>query len=163
ARRMGYRVHTLSPDRDSPTGQVADVEVSAAYDDLEAVRTFARGVAVMTFEFENVPFATAEAAAAIVPVRPKGAVLHTTQHRLRENAFLAGAGFRIPTSAAVRSAADLEAGLATVGLPAVLKSAAFGYDGKGQARIDRAEEAGPAWNALGRAEAILEAFVDFER
>jgi 5-(carboxyamino)imidazole ribonucleotide synthase len=163
ARRMGYRVHTLSPDRDSPTGQVADVEVSAAYDDLEAVRAFARGVSVVTFEFENVPFAAAEAAAAIVPVRPKGAVLHTTQHRLREKAFLAGAGFPVPRFAAVRSSADLEAALGTVGLPAVLKSAAFGYDGKGQARIDRAEEAARAWDALGRAEAILEAFVDFER
>src|SRR5262249_40580017 len=115
------------------------------------------------FEFENVPFATAEAAAAIVPVRPKGAVLHTTQHRLREKAFLAGAGFPIPTFAAVRSAADLEAGPATGGLPPPPQNAAFGCDGKGQARIDRAEEAGPAWNALGRAEAILEAFVDFER
>src|SRR6059058_2118441 len=79
ARRMGYRVHTLSPDNDTPTGQVADVEVVAAYDDLEAVRRFARGVSVVTFEFENVPATTAAAAAQFTPVRPAGLVLHTTQ------------------------------------------------------------------------------------
>src|SRR5688500_16942879 len=72
ARQMGYRVHTLSPDTDTPTGQVADVEVTAAYDDLDAVRTFARDVSVVTFEFENVPSATAEAAAEFAPVRPAG-------------------------------------------------------------------------------------------
>jgi 5-(carboxyamino)imidazole ribonucleotide synthase len=163
ARRMGYRVHTLSPERDSPTGQVADAEVTAPWDDLDAVRAFARGVDVVTFEFENVPVATAEAAAALVPVRPSGTVLHTTQQRLREKGFLAGAGFPVPSFVAVRSADDVRAGLARLGLPAMLKSAAFGYDGKGQTRIDRPEEAGSAWDAAGGREAILEAFVDFEQ
>jgi 5-(carboxyamino)imidazole ribonucleotide synthase len=163
ARRMGYRVHTLSPDRDSPTGQVADVEVTASYDDLDAVRAFAKGVAVVTFEFENVPFATAEAAAAIVPVRPSGAVLHVTQHRLREKGFLAAAGIPVPDFAAVRSSDELRVAIARVGCPAVLKGAAFGYDGKGQTKIDRAEDALRAWEALERRDAILEAFVDFER
>src|ERR1044071_2976910 len=76
ARRMGYRVHTFSPERDTPTGQVADKEFSAAYEALDAVREFARGVWAVTFEFENVPSATAEAVAEIVPVRPRGDVLH---------------------------------------------------------------------------------------
>src|SRR5437763_12318955 len=80
ARRMGYRVHTFSPDTDTPTGQVADLEVVAPYEDLDAVRTFARGVQAVTFEFENVPFATAQAAAEVAPVRPAGKVLHITQH-----------------------------------------------------------------------------------
>ena len=71
ARRMGYRVHTLSPDYDTPTGQVADVEVSASYDDLDAVREFARRVDVVTFEFENVSADSAHAAAEIAPVRPE--------------------------------------------------------------------------------------------
>src|SRR5829696_8785193 len=84
ARKMGYRVHTFSPDSDTPTGQVADVEVTASYDELDAVRRFASDVAVVTFEFENVPAATAEAAASRALVRPAGAVLHTTQNRLRE-------------------------------------------------------------------------------
>src|SRR2546423_7119615 len=70
ARRMGYRVHTFSPDNDTPTGQVADREIVASYDDLDAVRDFARGVNVVTFEFENVPAPTAAAAAEFAPVRP---------------------------------------------------------------------------------------------
>src|SRR5437868_3628717 len=84
ARRMGYRVHTFSPDVDTPTGQVADVEHTGSYDDLDAVRRFAAGVNVVTFEFENVPAPTAAAAAQRVPVRPSGEILHTTQHRIRE-------------------------------------------------------------------------------
>jgi 5-(carboxyamino)imidazole ribonucleotide synthase len=75
ARRMGYRVHTLSPDRDTPTGQVADIEIDAAYEDLDKVKKFAQGVDVVTFEFENVPAATAEEAARHAPVRPGGMVL----------------------------------------------------------------------------------------
>ena len=84
ARRMGYRVHTFSPDYDTPTGQVADKETQADYEDLDAVRGFARGVDVITFEFENIPAAAVEAAASFAPVRPDGAVLYTTQNRLRE-------------------------------------------------------------------------------
>ncbi len=163
ARRMGYRVHTFSPDYDTPTGQVADREVTAAYDDLDAVRGFARDVDLVTFEFENVPAATAEAAAEPAPVRPAGAVLHTTQNRLREKGFLAGAGFPVTPFAAVRSAADLPPALAALGLPAVLKTAGWGYDGKGQAVIRDGAEAAAAFGALGGGEAVLEAFVDFER
>src|SRR5262245_2162113 len=93
ARRMGYRVHVLSSDDDdTPTGQVADVEVKAPYDDLERVAAFARSVSVVTFEFENVPAATTEACERFAPVRPAGSVLHTTQHRLREKTFLRGVG-----------------------------------------------------------------------
>ena len=85
ARRMGYRVHTLSPDDDTPTGQVADVEVSADYDDLDAIRAFARGVDVVTFEFENVSTDAADAAAEIVPVRPSGlGAAHHAAARARE-------------------------------------------------------------------------------
>ena len=93
ARAMGYRIHTFSPDRDSPTGQVADREVCAPYADLDAVRDFVRQVAVVTFEFENVAAEVAQVAEEEgVPVRPGGWVLHTTQQRLREKQFLAGAG-----------------------------------------------------------------------
>src|SRR5688500_3564089 len=88
ARKMGYRVHTLSPDTDTPTGQVADVEIAADYDDLDAVAHFAKQVHVVTFEFENVSAAAADTAAKYAPVRPAGRVLHTTQHRLREKNFL---------------------------------------------------------------------------
>src|SRR5689334_19299819 len=95
ARRMGYRVHTFSPDEDTPTGQVADVEINAPYEDLDAVRQFASAVSVVTFEFENVPAVTASAAAEYAPVRPSGHILHTTQHRLREKTFLSQAGLPV--------------------------------------------------------------------
>lgn len=163
ARRMGYRVHTLSPDDDTPTGQVADREIKAAYDDLDAVRGFARGVDVVTFEFENVSAAATAAAAEHAPVRPAGSVLHTTQHRLREKGFLSGSGFPVAPFAPVRSLAELQAALATIGAPAVLKTAGWGYDGKGQAKIAGPGEAASAWEAIGGQEAVLEAFVDFDR
>ena len=140
ARRMGYRVHTLSPERDTPTGQVADLEVHAEYDDLDAVRAFAGNVAVVTFEFENVPAATAAAAAERAPVRPGGNVLHVCQQRLREKSFLKDAGLPVPGFVAVRTEADLLAGLERLGTPAVLKTAAFGYDGKGQAKLTSVAE-----------------------
>src|SRR5688572_25516605 len=95
ARQMGYRVHTFSPDTDTPTGQVADAEIVAEYEDLDAVTEFARAVDVVTFEFENIPYATTECAAQHAIVRPGGAVLHTTQHRLREKSFLSGRGFPV--------------------------------------------------------------------
>lgn len=163
ARRMGYRVHTLSPDEDTPTGQVADLEVKAPYDDLDAVSKFARGVSVVTFEFENVPTETAEAAARCAPVRPSGSILHTTQQRIREKSFLAKAGLPVTPYREVQSMDGLHRALADLGCPAVLKTAAFGYDGKGQFRIDAPEQAGEAWNAIGKQEAVLEAFIDFER
>jgi 5-(carboxyamino)imidazole ribonucleotide synthase len=95
ARRMGYRVHTFSPDTDTPTGQVADEEITAAYADLDAVRRFASQVSVVTFEFENVPSATVEAAAEFAPVRPSWGALHTSQNRLREKTFLQQHGFPV--------------------------------------------------------------------
>lgn len=163
ARRMGYRVHTLSPHEDTPTGQVSDLEVIAPLEDLHRVREFARGVDVVTFEFENVPVATAEAAAEIVPVRPAGRVLHITQQRIREKTFLESAGLPVTPFRVVRTPADLAAGVEALGTPAILKTAAFGYDGKGQARIASPSEADAAWASLGRVEAVLETFVDFER
>lgn len=163
ARRMGYRVHTFSPDRDTPTGQVADREVTAAYEDLDALRAFARGVQVVTFEFENVPAASVEAIAEIVPVRPSGFVLHTAQHRAREKTFLANAGLPVTPFALIDSEADLAAAVARLGCPAVLKTASFGYDGKGQAKVASAAEALAAWEKLNRQPCVLEAFIEFDR
>ncbi len=162
ARRLGYRVHVLSPDSDTPTGQVADVEINAAYDDLDAIARFAQGVKVVTFEFENVPADTTAACERFAPVRPGGEVLHVTQHRLREKTYLKNAGVPVTPFAAVRSHDDLSAALDTLGAPAVLKTAAWGYDGKGQRLIKTREEAPAAWHALQTDEAILEAFIPFE-
>lgn len=161
ARRMGYRVHTLSPDDDTPTGQVADREVKADYEDLDAVRDFARHVDVVTFEFENVSAAATEAAEQFAPVRPGGNVLHTTQHRLREKTFLKSNGFPHTPFATVRSLDQLKDALVSLGTPAVLKTAGWGYDGKGQAKINTPADAEAAWTKVASTEAVLEAWVDF--
>lgn len=163
ARRMGYRVHTFSPEWDTPTGQVADVEVTASYDDLDRVRDFARHVDVVTFEFENVPAPTAQAAAQCAPVRPGGEVLHTTQQRIREKTFLRSAGLPLTPYREVHSLDELKKAVAGLGCPAVLKSAAFGYDGKGQFTLRTPDEMALAWTTAGGDAAVLEAFIDFDR
>ena len=161
ARRMGYGVHVFSPERNSPAGRVADREWSAPYGDLDAARRFARGVDVVTLEFENIPAETVEEICALAPVRPGLRALRTTQNRLREKEFLRGAGFPVAPFRAVPDRASLDAAVGEVGVPAVLKTAGFGYDGKGQTRISVPGDAGAAWSALG-GEAVLEAWVDFE-
>lgn len=163
ARRMGYRVHTFSPDSDTPTGQVSDVEICAAYEDLDAVRRFASSVQAVTFEFENVPAPTAAAAAECAPVRPAGFVLHTTQHRIREKTFLTRNGLPVTPYRVVWTLDELQAALLELGCPAILKTADFGYDGKGQFRINTVDQAVEAWKAIGEREAVLEAFVPFAK
>jgi 5-(carboxyamino)imidazole ribonucleotide synthase len=169
ARRMGYRVHVYSPDSDSPTGQVADVEHSAPYEDLDAVRRFARAVDVVTLEFENVPAAAAEATAEAVAdasgghLRPGVNVLYTAQNRRREKTFLREAGFPVTPFAAVRSVGELSEAVDELGCPAVLKTAGFGYDGKGQVRIGSPGDVEGAWETLGEKEAIVERFIDFQQ
>ena len=162
ARRMGYRVHVFSPDSDSPTGQVADREWSAAYDDLDTVGEFARSVDVVTLEFENIPAATVEEVSAAVPVRPGMKALHTAQNRLREKTFLRNGGFPVAPFREVSGREALDVALREIGVPAVLKTAGFGYDGKGQTELTGAEDLDDAWEALG-GEAILESWVDFEK
>jgi 5-(carboxyamino)imidazole ribonucleotide synthase len=162
ARRMGYRVHTFSPDADTPTGQVADLEVIAPYDDLDEVRRFAAGVSVVTFEFENVPAPTAQAAAEHAPVRPRGEVLHTTQHRIREKTFIANAGLPLTPFRTVLNADDLARAVADLGCPSILKTADFGYDGKGQVRVTSPEQAAAAWSSIGNVPAVLEALISFD-
>ena len=163
ARRMGYRVHTFSPDADTPTGQVADLEVIAPYDDLDAVRRFASNVSVVTFEFENVPAPTAQAAAEHAEVRPRGEVLHTTQHRIREKTFLTNAGLPLTPFRTILNSGDLTRAVAELGCPSILKTADFGYDGKGQARVTSPDQAEAAWSSIGRAPSVLEAYIEFEK
>ncbi len=163
ARRMGYRVRVYSPDRDTPAGQVADAEIVGAYEDRDAVAAFCRGVGAVTFEFENVPSAVAEVAAAFVPVRPGGSVLHVCQHRLREKSALCEAGLPVPRFAAVRDLTDLEAAADVIDRNGVLKTASSGYDGKGQAKLTPDSNLEAAWESLGTVEAIYEEFVAFEK
>jgi 5-(carboxyamino)imidazole ribonucleotide synthase len=161
ARRMGYRVHTLSPGEDTPTGQVADLEITADFEDLDAIRAFAKGVDIVTFEFENVSTEAAAAAAELVPVRPSGSALHITQQRAREKAFLADRGFPTTPCAAVHTLDELAVALGIIDVPAIIKTAAFGYDGKGQHRIDSIEDAERVWGLIGHQEAVVERLVDF--
>jgi 5-(carboxyamino)imidazole ribonucleotide synthase len=186
ARAMGYRVRVYSPEAGGPAGAVADREHVGVYDDLDAVHAFAREVDVVTFEFENVAAEAAAAAAEHTPVRPAGRVLHVCQNRLREKGFLSGAGFPVVPFRAVRSASELRAaldeltGASLLGAKAVLKTSGWGYDGKGQEVLSPAADAAEAWLHLfpeaslrtlpeaslrldDAPEAILEAFVDFER
>ena len=163
SRRCGYRVHTYSPHAGTPTGQVSDKEYQRPYEDLDAVREFARGVSVVTFEFENVPAESVEAAEHFAPVRPSGAVLHTTQNRLREKNFLSRWGFPVTRFRHVTSLETLRDALGEIGYPAILKTAGFGYDGKGQARIDSEADIESVAPALAERECVLEALVDFEK
>ena len=162
ARRLGYRVHVLSPDTNTPTGQVADLEICADYHDLDRVAEFARSVDVVSFEFENVPAETTEICQRYCPVRPAGSVLFTSQNRLREKTFLRDAGLPVTPFVAVRSVEDLTIALQQQGTPAVLKTADWGYDGKGQVVVRSVADAGAAWSTLNVPQAILEKFIDFE-
>ena len=163
ARRMGYRVHAFDPSQDCPTGQVADHETNAAYDDIHAARRFATAVDVVTFEFENVPAETLAAIAELKPVHPSPHALDICRHRVREKEFLASSGFPVAKHRAVRSAEELSTAIGELGTPCILKTADFGYDGKGQVRINDAAEACQAWSQMGRPVGLLEAFVPFTK
>jgi len=163
ARRMGYRVHTFSPETDTPTGQVADHEIKASYDDLDEVKNFARNVDVITFEFENVPSACVEAASEFAPVRPSGHVLHIAQHRLREKTFLSENGFPVAPFKHILTEEDLRLAFDEIGFPSVLKTAGFGYDGKGQTKLFSKSDLERVVGTLKNRESVLEGFIDFEK
>lgn len=162
AREMGYRAHVFVPEQDAPASHVADETIVAPYDNLDAVRAFAKRVDVVTFEFENVPAQTAAAAEECTPVRPAGRVLAVAQHRLREKSMLKDAGLPVTPFQAVRSKAELDAALQRLAGPGVLKTAAWGYDGKGQTKVSGPEDAERAWSALQNDELILEQAIDFQ-
>jgi len=161
AARLGYRCHVFAPEPDSPGMQVAAAATVAAYDDAAALARFAAAVDVVTFEFENVPAATVAALAALKPCRPGQAVLATCQDRLAEKAFFESVGVPVAPWRAVATKADLAAGLAAIGLPAVLKTTRFGYDGRGQAVLRAAADVAPAFARLAPKPLILESFVPF--
>ena len=160
---LGLRCHVYAPEIDGPAFDVCAFRTVAAYDDEAALARFAASVAVVTYEFENVPAETAAYLAARVPVRPDPAALARTQDRLVEKTFVRDLGLDVPDFAAVDSLADLEAALARLGRPAVLKTRRFGYDGKGQAMIRDTTDPADAWGSVGRHPSILEAFVPFVR
>ena len=161
AHRMGFRVHVFAPEELSPAGSVADRHVRGEYLDEEALAAFAKDVEVVTYEFENVPAAAVDAVEKHAPVRPSRELLFAAQNRSREKNALRRLGQPVTNFAEIREEADLATALENVGLPAILKTAASGYDGKGQVRVERAEDLGEAWNAVGKAHCVLEAVVPF--
>jgi 5-(carboxyamino)imidazole ribonucleotide synthase len=163
AARLGYRCHVLSEEPDSPAGLVSSAETVGAFENESVLSAFAAAVDVATFEFENVPAATAEFLAARVPLRPGPKALTIAQDRLREKTFINDIGIGTAPFRTVPSRAALDAALAALGRPSVLKTVRLGYDGKGQVKIEAATALDAAWAAMGRADGILEGFVDFER
>lgn len=161
AARLGYACHVFAPEADSPGMQVAAHRTVAAYEDRAALARFAASVAVVTFEFENVPAAALEALAGLVPCRPGLAALATCQDRAAEKAFLGRIGVPVAPWRLVESESDLAAAVAELGLPAVLKTTRLGYDGRGQAVLRDAADLAPAFARLAPKPLILEAFVPF--
>ena len=163
AARLGLRCQVFSPDPESPAFDVVLNATCAEYADVEALELFANDVDVITYEFENVPAAAAMILAARRPLLPDRKILETTQDRLAEKDFVKQLGIGTADYADVSSAAALRAAIARIGLPAVVKTRRFGYDGKGQAIIRDGDDPDQVWEDLGTRSAILEVFVPFER
>ena len=163
AARLGLRSQVFSPDPDSPAFDVVLNAACAEYADVEALELFANDVDVITYEFENVPVAAAMILAARRPVLPNRKILETTQDRLAEKDFIKRLGIGTADYADVSSPATLRAAISRIGLPAVIKTRRFGYDGKGQAMIREGDDFDRIWAELGTKSAILEAFIPFER
>jgi 5-(carboxyamino)imidazole ribonucleotide synthase len=163
AARLGLRCQVFSPDPDSPAFDVVLNATCAEYADVEALELFANDVDVITYEFENVPAASAMILAARRPVLPDRKILETTQDRLAEKDFVTRLGIGTADYADISSPAALRAAIARIHLPAVLKTRRFGYDGKGQAIIRNGDDPDQIWENLATKSAILEAFIPFER
>ena len=163
AARLGYRVHVYSPLADSPTEQVADQATVAEYDDIDELTKFANAIEVVTLEFENVPTTAVETLSQHVPVRPSGKVQFVVQNRLREKLFLQQTGIACAPFAEVTTVEQLATAVDKIGLPAVLKTAESGYDGKGQSKITTPAEASTAWSSVDQVPAVLEGWVAFQR
>ncbi|MFP4352590.1 MAG: 5-(carboxyamino)imidazole ribonucleotide synthase [Puniceicoccaceae bacterium] len=162
ARAMGYRVVVLEPKTPCACGPVADEQIAAAYDDPGGLERLFSIADVVTFEFENVPKAPLEAFARRKPVRPSPEILSVAQNRRREKEFLAGRGFPVAPFRVIESAADAEAAAGGgVAFPAILKTADFGYDGKGQVVVGKAGDLAAAWAGFGGGGAVLEEKIDF--
>ena len=164
AARLGYGCHIFCPEPDAPAAPVSAANTVAAYDDEAMLASFAATVDVVTYEFENVPAATAAFLAARLPVRPGPRVLSICQNRGREKSFLNGLGIETAPFAVICTRGDLKEALTAIGIPSVLKTMELGYDGKGQRMLNTPDEALAAFDALvgdSDKKLILEGFVDF--
>jgi 5-(carboxyamino)imidazole ribonucleotide synthase len=163
ASRLGFRAHVFEPDAAAPAAHTAWRVTTAAYEDTEALAEFARDADVVTYEFENIPTSALDTIEALVPIRPGREALRISQDRLTEKTFLRDLGLEVAPFADVPDAEALASALDTVGLPAILKTRRFGYDGKGQARIDQPEDCAAALAGMTGQPSIAEGFVNFTR
>lgn len=161
ARRMGYRIHIFEPGENSPAAQVADSVVNASFRDEERLLHFLGGIEVATFEFENIPADFLYKAAEVRPVHPSPEVLLICQNREREKLFLKKNGFPHAAFAVVSSAEELKDGIQKLGMPCVLKTAAFGYDGKGQIKIREGDDPNAIWKKFNVGRGVLEEWIDY--
>lgn len=161
AAQLGYRCHIYAPEVAPPAAEVAAAFTRGRYDDEAALAAFGASVDVATYEFENIAAGPLSALAAKVPLAPPRKALEISQDRLGEKEFVTGLGGRTAAFAPVDDLASLEAALAKVGLPAILKTRRLGYDGKGQARLAESSDARAAWEAVGNAPSILERKINF--
>lgn len=162
AKKMGYTVGILDPEEHAPAAQVADFSLVADYTDTDAIHTLATRSDILTFEFENINAAALSSAVEnLCPVHPSPSVLHTTQNRAREKSFLDRLGIPVAPFAVVESADDLSDALARLGAPAVLKTAQFGYDGKGQIRLDEDADPASVWLDFPAPTGVLESWVHY--
>ena len=161
ASRLGFKTHVFEPSNNPPAAHVADRVTTAGYDDQAALAAFAASVDVITYEFENIPTAALDVLEKTHPIRPNRRALAISQERIAEKDFLTGLGLTTAPYAAVNSMDDLQAAIARIGAPAILKTTRLGYDGKGQARLRTADDAAAALAAMNGAPAVLEGFIDF--
>ncbi|NOC83676.1 5-(carboxyamino)imidazole ribonucleotide synthase [Ruegeria sp. HKCCD6428] len=161
AARLGFVSHIYEPGANPPAGQVADRVTTAAYDDADALKAFADAVDVITYEFENIPTEALDILEVHRPIRPGREALRVSQDRLTEKTFLQEVGLKTAPFADITDLNSLNAAIEQIGTPAILKTRRFGYDGKGQARLRKPEDAEAALADMSGAPAILEGFVDF--
>ncbi|MCR9271550.1 MULTISPECIES: 5-(carboxyamino)imidazole ribonucleotide synthase [Mameliella] len=161
ASRLGFKTAIFEPGGDCPASHVANFHLQAGYDDIKALEKFGNSVDVLTYEFENIPTEALDALDQIRPIRPGREALRISQDRLTEKTFLRDLGLQTAPFATVDDAASLAQAIETIGTPSILKTRRFGYDGKGQARLTKPEDAAEALAALQGAPAVLEGFVDF--
>ncbi len=155
-------MHVFEPQPQCPAGAVADKEVNARYEDIDALAAFVRECDVVTYEFENVPAAPLKAVEHLTKLRPHWRVLETAQNRSREKNWLKRNGFPHARFAEVPAGGDVAVGIREVGMPCVVKTADFGYDGKGQLKVLGEGDIQSAVVRFAREPVVIEQFIDFQ-
>lgn len=161
ASRLGYKTHIFEPGANPPAGQVADQITTAAYEDEAALKAFAETVDVITYEFENIPTSALDLLEDLKPIRPGREALRVSQDRITEKDFLTKLGLKTAPYAQIDSAEDLAAAMTEIGVPSILKTRRFGYDGKGQVRLSESSDPVKAIDEVAGAPSVLEGFVNF--